>query len=248
MKYISSKQIPLIRINKIQALFNKLKLQQVGEANLSIIDEALTHTSAKLSINHEKLEFLGDAVLRLAASEFIDRKFPDMQVGERSSLRSHLVSDKWLSKIGQKIGIKDYLIIGKEVNKDKTAQATLEAESTEALIGALYKYYEDIEPIHTWLTPYWEKTSFEILMDPYKHNCKSALQEWSQKKALGLPIYQCNEENKAHGDLNRFFCKVYLQRKEIGEGWGSSRKEAEKKAAEYALNQLAANKEFPIPS
>ena len=53
-------------------------------------------------------EFIGDAVLRLVASEFIDYTFPMMQVGERSSLRSQLVSDRWLSKVGQSIEIQKH--------------------------------------------------------------------------------------------------------------------------------------------
>ena len=61
--------------------------------NLSYINEALTHSSANQKINYENLEFLGDAVLRLIASDFIKINYPKMKVGERSQLRSQLVSD-----------------------------------------------------------------------------------------------------------------------------------------------------------
>ena len=129
--------------------------------------------------------------------------------------------------------------MGPEANKDKSAQATLEAESTEALIGALYEYLQELEPIHKWLKPYWEEQSFTVLADPYKKNCKSALQEWSQKEELGLPIYTCCEESKIHGDPKKFFCEVHIEKRKIGQGWGSSRKEAEKQAAEKALNAIS---------
>ena len=71
--------------------------------NILFLNESLTHSSANSEINYEKLEFLGDAVLRLIASDFIKNKYPYMQVGERSELRSHLVSDQWLKEVGTKI-------------------------------------------------------------------------------------------------------------------------------------------------
>jgi ribonuclease-3 len=62
------------------------------EAQLAPLDEALTHTSAGLVIHHERLEFLGDAVLRLAASEFLERHYPQLSVGQSSALRAQLVT------------------------------------------------------------------------------------------------------------------------------------------------------------
>ena len=78
---------------------------------MELINESLTHTSARQKINHERLEFLGDAVLRLAASEYIEKFYPKMAVGQRSFLRSQLVSDDWLGKLGGKININDVQII-----------------------------------------------------------------------------------------------------------------------------------------
>ena len=102
--------------------------------NLLFINESLTHSSANSEINYENLEFLGDAVLRLIASDFIKNKYPHMKVGERSELRSHLVSDQWLGEVGKEINIKNVLLIGKKALKDKSANATIQAEATEALI------------------------------------------------------------------------------------------------------------------
>ena len=80
---------------------NSVRFNQILEANhpekLRIINEALTHSSMSKKINHEKLEFLGDAVLRLSASEFIENNFQRLSVGERSELRAQIVSDDWLS-------------------------------------------------------------------------------------------------------------------------------------------------------
>ncbi len=221
----------LLRVNTNSNNF----LHKKSKLDLYVINEALTHTSAQASYNHEILEFLGDAVLRLAASEFIDNKFPDMKVGERSALRSHLVSDNWLTKVGRSLKIEQVLIVGPKATGDKSALTTLQAEATEALIGALYECYQELEIIHNWLIPHWIEASSKILNDPYMYNSKSALQEWSQSNGYKLPKYESQELSKVHGDPKRFFCKVHMDQKIIGEGWGGSRKSAEKAAAAFAL-------------
>jgi len=66
---------------------------------LALVDQALTHVSSGRARNLERLEFLGDAVLRLAATEFIDRHHADLAVGARSNLPAQLVSDRWLEDV-----------------------------------------------------------------------------------------------------------------------------------------------------
>ena len=203
--------------------------------NILYINESLTHSSANSEINYENLEFLGDAVLRLIASDFIKDKYPNMQVGERSELRSHLVSDQWLEEVGKKIDIKRVLIIGKKTLRDKSASATIQAESTEALIGALYESLTILDPIKNWLVPFWDVKSKEILADPHKKNYKSALQELTQSKGLSIPTYKTIEIDKKHNNPKRFFCNVYIKNRSIADGWGKSIKQAEKDAANKAL-------------
>ena len=239
-----NKEISNERISQLRLFLVKLKINpqefhlKDAKFDFKVINEALTHTSAQAAYNHERLEFLGDAVLRLAASEFIDKKFPKMEVGERSALRSQLVSDNWLTKVGANINIEEFLIIGPKAIRDLHALATIQAEATEALIGAIYECFKDLEPIHNWLTPHWVEESTNVLNDPYRHNSKSALQEWSQSNGFNLPKYESKELSKVHGDRKRFFCKVYLDQTIIGEGWGGSRKSAEKKAATTALKNI----------
>ena len=209
--------------------------------NLLYVNESLTHSSANSKINYENLEFLGDAVLRLIASDFIKNKYPDMQVGERSELRSHLVSDQWLEGVGKKIGIKNVLIIGKKALSDKSANATIQAEATEALIGALYETLTILDPIKNWLVPFWEGKSKEVLADPHRKNYKSALQEWTQSQGFLIPSYKTTEFDKKHDNPKRFFSTVYIKDKSIAEGWGKSMKQAEKDAANNALKYIDKN-------
>ena len=116
-----------------------LGLTAPAEMDLERLDEALTHTSAGLSVNHEKLEFLGDAVLRLAASEFLEQHYPNLSVGQSSALRAQLVSDRWLGELGQAVDIDAVLRIGPTAAGDTSARETLRAEACEACIGALYR-------------------------------------------------------------------------------------------------------------
>jgi len=209
--------------------------------NILYINESLTHSSANRDVNYENLEFLGDAVLRLIASDFIKNKYPDMKVGERSELRSHLVSDQWLEEVGKIINIKSVLVIGKKALKDKSATSTIQAEATEALIGALYESLSILDPIKNWLIPFWEDKSKEVLADPHRQNYKSALQEWTQSQGLSIPKYKTTEIDKKHDNPRRFVCTVYIKDQSIAEGWGKSMKQAEKDAANKALNSIDKN-------
>ena len=237
------------RVTKIINFIRGLNLDQKYQKeftnekikNISYINESLTHSSANSKINYENLEFLGDAVLRLIASDFIKNKFPSMQVGERSELRSQLVSDQWLEEVGKKIDIKSVLVIGKKTLKDKSAKATIQAESTEALIGALYESLNILEPIKDWLIPFWDEKSKEVLADPHKKNYKSALQELTQSKNLSIPKYQTVEIDKTHDNPKRFFCTVYIKNQSVAEGLGKSIKQAEKDAANKALKSIDKN-------
>ena len=237
------------RVKEIINFLKKLKLGKNYEdeftdqkiINLLNINESLTHSSANSEVNYENLEFLGDAVLRLIASDFIKNKYPHMKVGERSELRSQLVSDKWLEQVGEKINIKSVLVIGNKALKDQSAKSTIQAESTEALIGALYESLKILEPIEKWLIPFWENKSKEVLADPHRQNYKSALQEWTQSKGLSIPTYKTAEIDKKHNNPRRFCSTVYIKNQSIAEGWGKSMKNAEKDAANKALNSLDQN-------
>ena len=250
MKLKAARKISNERMKQLQKFISQLDLgsdlqwskQLTNPNEISIIDEALTHTSAQEPINHERLEFLGDAVLRLAASEFIDYKYPTMEVGERSALRAQLVSDQWLAEVGHKANIEKILKIGPKAAGDSSARKTLEAEATEALIGALFECFKSLEPIHNWLSPHWIETSQTVLQDPHRQNCKSALQEWTQGRGLIRPSYKSEERSQKHGDKKRFFCTVHIEGKPIGEGWGGSIQDSEKAAARAALKNLSSSK------
>ena len=205
---------------------------------LVLVNQALTHVSSGRARNLERLEFLGDAVLRLAATEFIDRHHADLAVGACSNLRAQLVSDRWLADVGSALGIEQHLLLGRHAQGDRSAESRLRADATEALIGALYSALGNVEAIHRWLTPHWHATAQAVLATPHRFNGKTALQEWSQGQELGLPYYATEECSRQHGDPERFRCRVSVQGQDLAEAKGRSRKEAEQNAATAALQAL----------
>ena len=228
------------RTKKLLELLRAIGLQELNSSKLmSLVDEALTHISAGQSKNFERLEFLGDAVLRLAATEFIDHHYPNLPVGSCSSLRAQLVSDRWLTQLGEKLQLDSFLVLGPKALGDAAARATLHADATEALIGAIYSGSgNNLEPIHQWLTPHWQQTTAEVLATPHLFNGKSILQEWSQAEGLGLPDYTTTEQSTRHGDPERFKSHVQVGSRLSADGFGRSRKEAEQNAAAEAVQRL----------
>ena len=239
LKQSRTKQI-INYLNNLEINSSRLKdiIKVKNHEILAIFDEALTHSSANKEKNHEKLEFYGDAVLRLAASEFIENKFHSMSVGKRSELRSQIVSDEWLTKLGKEIKIEKIIILGPKAMGDEYSKNTIIAECLEAFIGALYKCFDSICEINIWLDQYWERDADLILKSPYKFNAKSALQEWCQAKKINLPEYKIIEKSTDHGDPKRFFCEVFIEGKKEAESYGQSHKKAEKNAAKILIETI----------
>ncbi len=235
------------RINQIIIFLNSLKIRSqrfseiIQTQNISVIQcfhQALTHSSNNKKINYEKLEFFGDAVLRLAASNFIENKYPQMSVGERSELRAQIVSDEWLTKLGKKIGIEKVIIKGPKAIGDENSKNTIIGEATEALIGALYKCFNSIQEVNLWLDNIWEEDSEILLKTPYKFKAKSLLQEWCQSKGFDLPIYNVVEISKKNGDPKRFSCDILIKGIKESSAFGKSRKQAEKNAANVLIEKF----------
>ena len=228
------------RINQIISFLNSLNIQSkrfseiINSKNILILqdfNEALTHSSENKIKNYEKLEFFGDAVLRLAASQFIDKNYPQMSVGERSELRAQIVSDEWLTELGKKINIEKVIIKGPKALGDENSKNTIIGEATEAVIGAIYKSCNSIQEINQWLDDIWEEESEILLKAPYKFKSKSILQEWCQSKGIDLPTYKITEVSKTNGDQKRFSCEIYIEGLKESIAFGKSHKQAEKNAA-----------------
>ncbi len=230
IKFLNSLEINSKRFIKI--------INEKDKLILHTFNEALTHSSANNIVNYEKLEFFGDAVLRLSASDFIERTYKSMSVGTRSELRSQIVSDEWLTELGKKIFIEKVIIKGPKAMGDENSKDTIIAETSEALIGAIYKCFNSIYEVNIWLDNFWKKDAELYLQAPHKYNAKSALQEWCQSQGFDLPIYKIYEVSKNHGDPKRFSCEIYINGSKKAFSFGHSHKKAEKNAASVLIQKI----------
>ena len=131
------------RVDQLSELVEKLNIYKT---DLELLDIALTHPSFNFEQNmenaqdYERLEFLGDSVLRLVISEYLFDKYPDFQEGKLTKIRSYLVSDEFLYKIALNLNIDRYLNIGPHEEKDGgRTKSSILACAMEAILGAIYK-------------------------------------------------------------------------------------------------------------
>lgn len=205
--------------------------------------KALTHPSytkeKEMSYidNYERMEFLGDAVLKLSVSDILCKKYPEYAEGELSKIRSIVVSDSTLFKIVQQNGLAKLIKLGKHEEKQGCRKLeSICACAFEAVLGAYYldgKFSELIKFIEKTLMPYIE----EVDKNFEKYNAKAMLQEYTQGLHKDLPIYTI----KGHSgpDHNKVFTvEVSYRGNVIACGEGKSKKEAEQKAAYDACKKL----------
>ncbi|MGC1305662.1 MAG: ribonuclease III [Phormidesmis sp.] len=218
----------------LEALLTQLQLSPEA-VRLDLVQLALVDISSSPDANNEKLEFLGDAALRLAAAEFLMEAYPEMTLGEMSALRSQLVSDRILATIARQYHLGQYLILSKSAAGDKAGEASRLADTLEAILGALYLSAGNLRLIRPWLDPHLARLTHDLRTDPALQNYKAALQEFTQSRYKSLPIYKATEISQIHGDEARFQAQAWFQGELLGEGKGRSIKLAEQAAAKIAL-------------
>ncbi|HEY9650364.1 MAG TPA: ribonuclease III [Coleofasciculaceae cyanobacterium] len=223
------------RQKQLQKFIQKLGLPEQTPVKWELLDRALTHPSISAEANYEQLEFVGDAVVRIAASELLFETHPNALVGEFAAIRSVLVSDRILAQIAQLYGLERYLLVSSSAACDRAGETSRLADAFEAVLGALYLSTHTLELIRPWLDSHLQELATEIRNDPARHNYKDALQEWSQAHYKTLPEYRLRETSSVHGDAHRFTAEVWLNERRLGEGTGRSKKAAEQAAAKQAF-------------
>ncbi|MEO0537539.1 MAG: ribonuclease III [Cyanobacteria bacterium P01_A01_bin.123] len=226
------------RLDQLKRLLQHLGIPEDDRLDWDCLDRALTHPSASGDRNYERLEFLGDAALRLAAAEFLMSQFPDATVGELAATRSRLVSDDVLAQIAAQYDLERYMIFSVAARHDLAARQSRLADSLEAILGALYSATQDTQLVHGWLDSHFQTLAMQILQDPALENYKTALQELTQAHYKVLPDYRTQELSQAHGDRERFGAEVWVQGRAWGAGKGRSMKLAEQAAARKAYGTL----------
>ncbi|MEW6096692.1 MAG: ribonuclease III [bacterium] len=216
--------------------------------DIRILNQSLTHTSYAYELNgnngvfhNERLEFLGDVVLGLIISEYIYKKYPDYMEGELAKIRAKVVSRPILAKGSKHLNLGEYLLLGKgeEITGGRSRHSIL-ANTFEAVIGAIY-LDSGLEKARYFILEQFSEEIEKIIYNVHVQDYKTDFQEFTQKKFRTLPLYKVI--SKEGPDHNRIFeVAVIVKGKTWGTGKGKSKKEAEQKAAFFALQQLKEEK------
>ncbi|MGB3137402.1 MAG: ribonuclease III [Coleofasciculaceae cyanobacterium] len=226
-------QLPAPRQRQLQRWI-QLRLPKSVSLDLSRLDQALTHKSVNTLHNYEQLELLGDAVLRLAATECLQDNFPAASVGELSAVRSVLISDRSLAQLAQDLDLASCLSMGPGLK----AGATHLADALEAVVAVLYLETHTLKLVRVWLDDALHHQAIAVYQDPAKQNYKVALQELTQAHSKSLPQYRTAEQRPVDGDPQRYQSTVWFRETCWGTGYGPTKKQAEQAAATAAYDRL----------
>ena len=204
--------------------------------NKKLIEEALTHKSYAMEIGNcafnERLEFLGDSILNTAITDFLFKKYPKDDEGKLSKMKSQLVAKPPLFKWAKEIKLGSFIRMseGESITGGRERESTL-ANAMEALIGALF-LDQGFEKAYQFIVKKYSQKKRFIETD-----YKSKLQEFIQKKYQIPPTYiLIKETGPDHEKI--FEMEVKIKKKFLGEGSGKSKKEAEQRAAYFALKSI----------
>jgi ribonuclease-3 len=237
----SSPSAGLPEIPNQQKLERKLGYRFDGEHHLR---QALTHRSHvhvtgmdRLQSN-ERLEFLGDAVLGLIVNEFLYEEFEGKEEGDLTKIKSLLVCGATLARVGDRLGLGEHLFLSRsEAGTGGRKRESILADATEAVIGAVYMD-GGLEKAREFISRVILINVEATLEEGSHRNYKSLLQETLQARYKVPPRYRVTYTT-GPDHARRFTVKVTLKGTVLGVGSGTSKKQAEQRAAESALGRLS---------
>lgn len=227
----------MIKIEKFKELGKKLGIEF---NDIHLLAKAFTHRSylnehRNSGLEHnERLEFLGDAVLELAVTNFLYKTYPKKPEGDMTAYRSALVNAVTLAKVAENMGLNDYLLLSKGEKKDTgRARQYILANTIEALIGAIY-LDQGYEVAAKFIDEHVHVLIHDVIEQKKFIDSKSLFQEMAQEHTNTTPRYELMKEfGPDHDKL--FTVGVFLGDIHIANGEGKSKQEAETQAAHKAL-------------
>jgi ribonuclease III len=215
-----------------------------------LLEHALTHRSRAHEditggvADNESLEFLGDAVLGFIIAEALFRDYPDLDEGQKSKIKASLVSATTLALVGENLDLGPFLLLGRGEEKTGGRKKTaLLADACEAIIAAVYLDGGMDAARELVLREVWSLRS-ELAqaqagtLTALTGDFKSALQELLQARERGLPEYRIvGESGPDHRKV--FDVEVWVGGEVVARAEGRSKKEAEQRAAQLALEQIS---------
>lgn len=184
--------------------------------------------------HNERLEFLGDAVLELAVTDYLYSKYPEKPEGELTAVRAALVNTYSLAEAAEQLGINRFLLMSKGEAKDEgRARQYILANAFESCIGAIY-IDQGYEVAKGFIASRLFAKTDAIVENRLWQDAKSRFQELAQEQASVTPTYETlSQEGPDHDRV--FTVGVFLRSEKVAEGKGRSKQEAEQQAAERGL-------------
>lgn len=217
-------------------------LEKIGFSDLSAKDfyPAFTHSSYTFEHNmsenecYERLEFLGDAVLKLCVSKILFNRHPNFQEGKMTNIRAILVSDDFLFHLAEDINLKKYIRMAKSLDKSGgRVNPSISACVFEAFLGTLFSLDVPIERISKFLETLYDKYIKDINSFLPRFNSKALLQEYTQARNNDRPEYVLASTSGDETNLT-FHVQVLYHGEIVGVGSGKTKKQAEREAAYQA--------------
>lgn len=212
------------------------KKLRVKFKNQKLLEEAFTHKSYSIekgkSADNERLEFLGDSIISAVVAHYLFKRYPNVDEGHLSKIKSQLVSRTSLAQWAQEMSLGQYLFLsqGEEATGGRQRESLL-GNVYEALVGALF-LDQGFSRAQRFVMRQLAKKKRIVETD-----FKSRLQELMQKKYKIPPNYfVIKEEGPDHAKT--FTLEVRMGKRVLGQGEGRSKKEAEQMAAKEALKKL----------
>jgi ribonuclease-3 len=186
---------------------------------------------------NERLEFLGDSVLGMLVNEHLFRRFPDKEEGDLTKMKSLLVCGDTLAKVGDRLGLGHHLLLSRaEAGTGGRKRESILADVTEAVIGALF-LDGGMEAAQQFVERHILVNVGASIEERTHRNYKSQLQETLQARYKTPPRYKVTYTT-GPDHARRFTVKVTLRGQILGVGSGTSKKQAEQRAAESALARV----------
>jgi ribonuclease-3 len=216
-----------------------IRFRSLELLNLSFTHRSCGNEDAARSLNNERLEFLGDAVLGLVAASCLYDRLGERAEGELARIKSYVVSEEVLSELARDLKLDECILLGKgEEQSGGRAKKAILADATEALFGA---YYLDsgFEAAFRFVGGLIEPEIAKVLQNRHHKDYKTMLQEFAQKYHRSYPLYRLVK--KAGPDHDRtFWVSCEVAGAEYGPLSGKNKKEAEQSAAQAAYDAIVA--------
>jgi len=205
--------------------------------NIELLKQALTHRSVGKN-NNERLEFLGDSILGCVISGELYQRFPSIDEGQLSRLRSHLVKGQTLAKIAKVINLSETLILGQgELKSGGFRRESIQSDAFEAVLGAIF-LDSDYLTVRSVILKLYEDLLNDTSHEDSLKDFKTQLQELLQKKGHSLPQYELiDTKGKDHNAIFYVRCIISEYGLEV-EREAKSIKRAEQACAESLLERF----------